>query len=195
MEKLISDFQKTPLPTKLAVLLVIIVGMCAGNYFMLIEDIENRIVALKSEQQTLDSDYTQKQTIANNLNEFKRQKEQLEQQLAQAITELPNAAEIDELLRQLNDVGKKAGLSITSVTPGREAPESFFVRIPIGMAVQGSYEEIALFFENVSRLRRIVNISNVNLGGSTRKAEKVVLNATFSATTFRFAQPATAKAN
>ena len=63
------------------------------------------------------------------------------------------------------------------------------------MSVAGSYEEIAVFFESVSRLRRIVNISNVTLDTPTKKSEKVTLKATFSATTFRFnSNPAPAPA-
>ena len=187
MEKYLDLLVKTPLPQKAAVIILLVVGISAGNWYSVIDPLEAELVNLAAEQQKLDQDFQQKQTIANNLNQFKRQKEELEQQLAQAVTELPVAPEIDELLRQLNDVGKKAGLEITRVTPQGEAAEGFYVKIPIAMSVQGSYEEIAIFFESVSKLRRIVNISNVALQSPTKKSEKVTLEATFSATTFRFA--------
>jgi type IV pilus assembly protein PilO len=193
MEKYLDQLQKLPLATKAAAMVILIAALTAGNYFMLIQPIEDAIVRLDQEQTKLDQDLVGKQTIANNLNEFKRKKEKLEQQLAEAFTELPQNKDIDELLRQLNDVGKKAGLEITSVAPGSDSPESFYIKIPIAMAVQGSYEEIAVFFESVSKLRRIVNISNVKLGTPTKKSEKVVLNATFSATTFCFNNNAGAK--
>jgi type IV pilus assembly protein PilO len=187
MEKYLDQLQKLPLATKAAVVLFLVGGITAGNYFMLIQPIEDQIVRLDAEQTKLDTELIGKQTIANNLNEFKRKKEKLEQQLAEALTELPLTADIDELLRQLNDVAKKAGLEITSVTPGVESTESFYAKIPIAMVVQGSYEEIAVFFESVSKLRRIVNIANVQLSSvSTTKTEKILLNAAFSATTFRF---------
>jgi type IV pilus assembly protein PilO len=186
MDKYLDQLQKTPMGQKAALVIMLVVGMSAANWYFAIDPIETHLTQLAGEQQKLDGDLTQKQTIANNLNQFKREKEQLEQQLAQATTELPTQADIDELLRQLNDVAKKAGLEITSVTPQGEAAESFFVRIPIAMSVAGSYEEIAVFFESVSRLRRIVNISNVSLDTPTKKSEKVLLKATFSATTFRF---------
>lgn len=186
MEKYLDQLQKLPLATKAAVMLFLIGAATAGNYFLLIQPIEEKIVQLDQEQGKLDTELIGKQTIANNLNEFKRKKEKLEQQLAEALTELPINPDLDELLRQLNDVAKKAGLEITSVTPGTEAAESFYARIPIAMVVQGSYEEIAVFFESVSKLRRIVNISNVNLKTATSKSDKVMLDASFSAMTFRF---------
>jgi type IV pilus assembly protein PilO len=186
MNKYLDQLQKLPLVTKAVALLIIVAAVSAANIFLIIQPIDDHMGVQRSQLDKLNTDLAEKQTIANNLNQFKKERDQLEQQLAQAITELPNSAEIDELLRQLNDVGKKAGLEITSVTPGTEAPESFYVKIPIAMAVQGSYEEVAVFFDSVARLRRIVNISNVDLKTPTKKNEKVVLNAAFSATTFRF---------
>lgn len=196
MNKIIEFLQKTPLPQKIGALIFIVVGLSAGNYFGLIQPLEDEIASLNKKQSDLDTEYAQKKTIANNLNSYKQKLEKLEQDLALALTELPQDAQIDELLRQLNDVGKKAGLSITNVSPGPEAggPQAFIAKIPIGMSVSGSYEEIAVFFESVSKLRRIVNINNISLGNPTKKNEKVVLSASFAATTFRFkpaaAQPA-----
>src|SRR5579885_3115228 len=127
MNKYLDQLQKVPLAQKAVVLLFLIGAVSAANIFLLIQPIDEHMAQQRSELGKLQTDLADKQIIANNLNQFKKEKEQLEQQLAQAITELPNQAEIDELLRQLNDVGKKAGLEITAVTPGTEAPESFYV--------------------------------------------------------------------
>lgn len=188
MNQIIDFLQKTPLPQKLGALIFLVVGLSAANYFLMVQPLEDDIAALNKKQSDLDTEYAQKKTIANNLNSYKQKLQKLEQDLALALTELPQDAQIDELLRQLNDVGKKAGLSITNVTPAKEAggPQAFIAKIPIAMSVSGSYEEIAVFFESVSKLRRIVNINDIKLGTPTKKNEKVVLTASFSATTFRF---------
>jgi type IV pilus assembly protein PilO len=197
MEKLIEQFQKTPLAQKLGALVILLVAMSAGNYFGLISPLEDTITSLRKHQADLDAEYTQKKTIANNLNSYRARMEKLQQDLDLALTELPQEAQIDELLRQLNDVGKKAGLAITAVKPGNEeqGPQPFIAKIPIGMSVQGSYEEIAVFFESVSKLRRIVNINDITLGAPAKKNEKVELTATFAATTFRFKPAPPAAAN
>lgn len=188
MNKILDAIQKTPLPQKLAVIFFIAIAISAANYFLLIQPLDEHIASLNRQQSDLDNEYAQKKTIANNLNTYKTRLERLEQDLALALTELPQEAQIDELLRQLNDVGKKAGLAITSVAPGAETAGSqdFIAKIPISMSVSGSYEEIAIFFESVSKLRRIVNINDITLGNPTVKNEKVVLGASFAATTFRF---------
>ncbi len=73
----------------------------------------------------------EKKEIAQNLNERRKEMDLLEQKLQEALTELPEKKDIDELLAQLNDVGKKSGLEIAQVTPGTESNANFFAQIPI----------------------------------------------------------------
>jgi type IV pilus assembly protein PilO len=115
--------------------------------------------------------------------------DQLELRLQEALTELPERKDLDELLAQLNDVGKKSGLELTRVMPGVEASENFYFRIPINMIVKGEFHELALFMQEVSQLKRIVNVNNIKLGTPTEKNGKVVFASEFQATTFRFATP------
>jgi type IV pilus assembly protein PilO len=186
MNKLIERVVKLPVGTKLAVVVLAVLAVTGLNYFMAIgaleKQIDNNVAMLKK----LDDDLIEKKVIADNLNQFRRDREILERRLAEALTELPASRDIDELLRQLNDVGKKSGLEIVSLEPGRETPHTFYASIPIKMQVAGSYHEIAVFFESVSKLRRIVNVTNLSFGSPERKNEKVVLKATYLATTFRF---------
>jgi type IV pilus assembly protein PilO len=194
MEKLIEQFLKIPLGTRLAGLVGFIVLMFVGNYFLILSDLYQQEAANKATYARLQKDLIDKQIIANNLNDYRRRKEQLEQKLAEALTELPNTKEIDELIRQLDDVGKKAGLDITNIEPGPEAQEGFYAKIPIKMSVAGNYHEIAQFFESVSRLRRIVNIRDISFSSPEMKNEKVTLKADYLATTFRFIPPAEQRA-
>ncbi len=186
MNKILDQIIKVPVTTKIAVAVAVIAALTAANYFLVISDIEDQIVRQISEKAKLEKDLIDKRVIADNLNQYKRDKEVLERRLAEALTELPANKDIDELLRQLNDVGKKSGLEIISLTPQNEVPATFYASIPVKMQVSGSYHEIAVFFESISKLRRIINVSGIKFSAPTRKAEKVVLNADYLATTFRF---------
>src|SRR3990170_2945114 len=123
MEKLIERIAKAPTSTKLAVVLVATALITVLNYFVTgipslgksISDIENRITKINSEQRKLDADLMEKRSIANNLNQFRREKELLEQKLAEALAELPNEKRIDELLQLFQDRAQKAGLEISTI--------------------------------------------------------------------------------
>ena len=186
MEQLLERVNKLPIAAKAGIVIGIIVLLTAGTWFLVIQDTETAIESLKSQQVTLDQTYAEKKEIADNLLERRREMDQLEQKLQDALTELPEKKDLDELLAALNDLGKKAGLEITRVVPGVESSESFFARIPIVMAVKGNYHEIAVFLQEISQMKRIVNVNNLKLGTPTNRNDKVILTSDFLATTFRF---------
>jgi type IV pilus assembly protein PilO len=186
MEQLIEKVAKAPNSVKFGGLAGLLVAITVLNFFLLIQPVEEAIDRSLGQQKTLNTQLAEKKEIAQNLNERRRDMDKLEQDLAAALTELPERRDIDELLAQLNDIGRKSGLEISVVEPGAESPAAFFARIPIRMQVSGNYHEIAMFLQEVSNMRRIVNVNNINLGGSSLKNDKVVLKSEFLATTFRF---------
>jgi len=186
MEQLIERIVKAPPGAKYGGLAAAVILLTAANYFLLIQDVENTIAQQQVQQRNLEMQLQEKQEIAQNLNERRREMDVLEQKLAEALTELPEKKDIEELLAQLNDIGKKSGLEIATVEPGQEAAASFYARIPIKMSVSGNFHEIARFLLDVSNLRRIVNVNNIHFSTPTVKNEKVILKSDFLATTFRF---------
>lgn len=195
MERLIESLNKAPNSVKWGGLAALIVVITAVNFLFFVQDAADRIAQQQAEQRTLEQQLAEKKAIADNLTDRRREMDQLDQKLQEALTELPERKDIDELLAQLNDVGKKSGLEISKVEPSAETAESFFARIPVKMTVSGNYHEIALFLQEVANMRRIVNVNNIKLSVNTTasKPEKVVLNSDFMATTFRFIEASAAK--
>jgi type IV pilus assembly protein PilO len=186
MEQLIEKIAKAPLLVKVGGVAGAVVLVTVLNFFLFIQPAGEEKDSLKAQQQSELLKLAEKQEIAQNLNERRREMDLLEQRLSEALTELPETSDIEELLAQLSDIGKKSGLEISMVTPGKEIASTPFARIPIEMTVSGNYHEIAMFLQEVSLMRRIVNVNNLSLGTPTQRNEKVVLNSTFLATTFRF---------
>ena len=204
MEKLIERIASAPTGVKLGVVAAVAVLVTALNYFVVgvptfnapVADLEKKIQVTEREQKKLDQDYIEKQAIANNLNQFRREKELLEERLQEALSELPEDKKIDELLQLLQDRATKSGLEILTIEPQAQVAEGFYARIPIPMTVQGNYHEIATFLDAIGRLRRIVNVNNIAFEQPRDQNGRVVLSARFLATTFMFvdAKPAPAAA-
>lgn len=194
MEQLINKILKASWAAKIGGVVLAAAVLTGLNWYLVIDDLQTSIVKREAERKKLEGDYIDKKQIADNLNEYRRQKELLEQRFEAALLELPNDRAIDEFLRQMNEVGIKSGLEITSVEPGSESKEQFFARIPVKMNVAGNFHEVAVFFDSVGKLTRIVNVSDIRMTSPVKKNEKVVLNAEFQATTFRFLSPDEAKA-
>ncbi|HYX91642.1 MAG TPA: type 4a pilus biogenesis protein PilO [Myxococcaceae bacterium] len=186
MEKLIDRISKAPPAIKYGGVAAAILLLTLLNFFLLVQPTESAIEVQQAQLKRLEDQLAEKKAIAQNLNERRKEMAVLEQQLTEALTELPEGKDIDELLAQLNDIGKKSGLEISRIEPEAETPAQFFARIPVKMAVTGNYHEIAMFLQEVANMRRIVNVNNIKLGGAEVKSDKVVLKSEFMATTFRF---------
>src|SRR5437879_2571366 len=185
-QDVLNTVNKLPLPQKIAVIAVAAVLITAGNWYFLVDPKLTEITQKQSTLRTLEDELIQKQSIANNLAQFKHEKEVLERRLAQALTELPNEANIDDLIKSLSDIGIKSGLTINSIEPQAEQRQSFYAAIPIVMSVTGNYHEIGVFLDSLSKLARIVNVTNIKMGQARVANEKLLINATYIATTFRF---------
>ena len=199
MEQLLDRVSKAPVSTKIAAVAVAIALLTVLNYFAFgmnfgpsISTVEEKLRRAEREQASLDKEFIEKTAIANNLNQFRREKELLEQQLREALAELPEDKKIDEQLQLLQDRAQKSGLQILTIEPQGVANEKFYAKIPIPMTVTGNFHEIATFFDALGRMRRIVNVTDIQLDSPKDVNGKVILNAKFLATTFMFLDAAKA---
>ena len=193
MDKVLERILKLPIGQKVGVVAGVLVLLTALNFFAMgfnfgpsISETEDRITRAQKERDAVQKEWVEKQAIANNLNQFRREKELLEQKLTEALAELPEEKNIHELLQLFQDRAIKSGLDINTIEPGAEKTEGFFARIPIPMTVTGNFHEIATFFDALGRLRRIVNVSDIVLDGPKDVNGKVVVNGKFLVTTFMF---------
>jgi type IV pilus assembly protein PilO len=120
-------------------------------------------------------------SIAAKYDEFRARVAKLEEQLREALTQLPKRREIPDLIRQISDLGVRTGLQISLLRPQPEQPKEFYAEVPIAVTVVGPYHAVGQFFDALGRLSRIVSISNIQMAMNAKTLETQCL-----ATTFRF---------
>ncbi len=185
-QDVLNAVNKAPLSQKVGAVLIVAALLTGANWYLLISPDQDLIAQRQTQLRTLEVELIQKQSIANNLAQFKHEKEILERRLTQALTELPNESNIDDLIRSISEIGNKSGLTINTIEPQAEQRQSFYASIPIVMAVTGNYHEIGVFLDSLSKLARIVNVTNIKMGGAKTTNDKLVVSASYVATTFRF---------
>src|SRR2546421_2450411 len=193
-QEVLNAVNKMPLGQKVGVVAGVVILLSAANWYFFIDPMQTQIRDRQGTLRALEDELIQKQSIANNLAQFKHEKEILERRLQQALTELPNEANIDELIKSLAEVGNKSGLTINDIQSQPEVIQSFYASIPIVMAVTGNYHEIAVFLDALSKLARIVNVTNIKMNGAKPSGDKLVVSANYVATTFRFVPEAQKRA-
>lgn len=110
----------------------------------------------------------------------------VEAEFQEATRQLPESKEIPDLLRQVSNLGRDSGLEITLFRQQGENLKELYADVPVEMAVRGGYHQLALFFEKVRQLDRIVNIGDIAMKNPQMLEGRLQVEASFSATTYRF---------
>jgi type IV pilus assembly protein PilO len=84
--------------------------------------------------------------------------------LQKALKLLPEKEDIPTFLPEISSLGNEARLDFLSFKPQKEQPKAFYAAIPINMEFNGPFHNTVDFFDNVSRMARIVHVKSVSMG-------------------------------
>ncbi|MGE0680983.1 MAG: type 4a pilus biogenesis protein PilO [Candidatus Binatia bacterium] len=135
---------------------------------------------------SLEGEKAKLQALLKDRANTKTEIQKVEEQFNRAKAQLPEEKEIPELLRQVSNLGRDSGLDVVLFRQKSEVFQDLYAEVPVEMSVRGSYHQIALFFDKVRRLDRIVNVSDTNIKNPQLVGGQMQIDAAFSATTFRF---------
>jgi type IV pilus assembly protein PilO len=136
----------------------------------------------------LQSDLQQKQHIAANRPKLEAEIKALEKQLDEALVRLPEEKDIPRLLTQVNTLGQQSGLEFLLFRPGAPVKKGFYAEVPIDVRVEGQYHSLGGFLDRVSKLERIVTVSDVKivpLSTQQQRGDRSIV-ADLKATTYTF---------
>ena len=186
MHPQVENILKLPTKQKVALLILLMVLEGVGLFYGLYQPKMKVLKGLQSKLETLQNQIKEDRKVADNLPKYKKDYEQLQNELKMALTELPNQKEIPSLLTSISTAGKNAGLDFLLFRPKPEEPKDFYAAVPVDISVSGSFYNVADFFVAVSNLPRIVNINNVNFSDIKTVNGRLMLKVSCLATTFRF---------
>lgn len=138
----------------------------------------------------------------NELESYRPRLKQIEQQLAELKQQLeieqrivPDEKQVDGFMTMMDGEATKAGVEIRRYTAKDVKQAQYHTEVPFDMELDGRYYSVLKFFDQVSKLERIVNISGLmvatvkNPTGAKAKhtyqyAPEESIVATFTATTY-----------
>ncbi|HWM94815.1 MAG TPA: type 4a pilus biogenesis protein PilO [Thermoanaerobaculia bacterium] len=122
---------------------------------------------------------------------FRDEVRQLEMELDKLLRILPARRNTPDLLRRIRSLAEQGDFALRRFTPGQLSDREFFSEWPIAVSVEGSYHNLALFFDRISRFSRIINIENLNIVALPSNKGTHTLAANFSAKTFVYKEATT----
>jgi len=171
-----------PLAAKIVILgFMMLLIVAAGAWFDW-KDQYDALDAAKNDETKLREQYAQKKVKAINFELYVQQLKEVEQSFGALVKQLPNRAEIDALLTDINQAGLGRGLQFELFRPAaQEKMADFYAELPIAIRITGNYHDMGAFASDVAQLPRIVTLNDLAI---TNTAGNLSLDAT--AKTFRY---------
>jgi type IV pilus assembly protein PilO len=189
--KLAPFFQKLEKLTKpqrmgiYAATLIVIVGL---SVWLLLWPKHQKISALEKQLARVQQELAVAKRNASELNDWRNKMKQKEAQYKTVMRELPEKEEIPTLLAGISQAGRDAGLDFLLFQPKQENAKGFYAEIPVDINVSGTYHQVAVFFDKVSNLPRIVNIRDIKMSPASLKEGGGTLTTSCQAVTYKFVE-------
>ena len=178
----IRDVGNWPLLPKIALLSGILIAILIAGALLDWKDQWDALDAAQSEELRLKEQYGQKKAKAINFDLYVQQLKEVEQSFGALVKQLPNRAEIDALLTDINQAGLGRGLTFELFKPAsQEKMEDFYAELPISIRITGNYHDMGAFASDIAQLPRIVTLNDVAIAN-----EKGTLTLEAVAKTFRY---------
>jgi type IV pilus assembly protein PilO len=134
---------------------------------------------------------------ANQLNQFRQQVAELEARLESLKAVLPEQKDVADLLRRIETLARQSNLAIQGFKPAPSVTKQLHAEWPIALQLDGTYHNLAMFFDRVSKFSRIINVSNITIRAKEKPQPNSTISVVCVATTFvllETAKPAAAAA-
>lgn len=180
-ERLAADFRGLdpndpgawPLAPRIAVFVALLVATVAAAWWFDWRGQAELLAQQEAEEVQLRESWTQKKRLAVKLDDYKRQLDETDRQFGALLKQLPNRAEMDSLLADINQAGLGRGLQFELFKPGADVVKDFYAEMPIDVRIVGAYDDLGAFASDVARMPRIVALSNVAIEGQKDGALKL----------------------
>ena len=182
---ILESFVKWPTKKKIVVLGVFYAVVCVLFYFLAYAPDQKRLKEREGKNAELERRLAELRGIAANMKQWQADVVNLREKIRIVSMQLPTSREIPTLLTKVSQVGKESGLEFLLFKPGGEVSKEYVAEIPVEIRVRGTYHNVALFFDRVGKLDRIVNISEVAMDTPREAFGRWEINTACTATTFK----------
>jgi type IV pilus assembly protein PilO len=194
------SLNKLPWYGQVALFVVLGIALVGGFYWFYVVPTQAEMVTREQRLASLRVDIAKGSATANQLNQFRQQVAELEARLESLKAVLPEQKDVADLLRRIQTLATQSNLAIRGFKPAPSVTKQLHMEWPIALQLDGTYHNLAMFFDRVSKFSRIINVNNIVIRAKDKPEPTSTISVECMATTFvllETAKPAVpgAKAN
>jgi type IV pilus assembly protein PilO len=160
----IEALKEKPWYVGLAIGLAVGIGLFLLAWWRLYGPMKQQIQGQEAKLAQLQEKIQEGRAAKQRLPQFREEVRRLELELDKLLRILPARLNTEDVLRRLRALAEQGDLDILRVTPGNLSDRDFYSEWPIQISLQGTYHNLALFFDRIGRFSRIFNVDELNNG-------------------------------
>jgi type IV pilus assembly protein PilO len=180
------ELQNLPWYGQLAVFLVIGGIIFLIFYFAYYTDGQSRIESISTQIVNLEKDIRALEKKKSQVKELEAEVAANKATLEKLKEILPERKEVSEILKKVQSIITSARLDIQKWSTLPEQAKEIYVEVPFGITVDGNYHNLGMFFDQLSKLKKIFTVNNVTLKPLSKMTRDFTVKATFNAVTYTF---------
>lgn len=158
-----KDVGAWPLAPRIASLFGLFALILVLGWFLVCSEGIDTLELKQQEETRLRNDFLSKKKQAVNLDLYVQQLNEIDRSFGALLKQLPNKAEVESLLVEINQSGMGRGLQFELFKPSPEVVKDFYAELPISVKITGSYHDFGAFAGDIGQLSRIVTLNNVQI--------------------------------
>src|SRR6266542_5859175 len=162
------------------VIAIVLAGIVQYLWFSGIND---DIKRKKTELDGLNQEIQKGRAAERKLSQFREEVKRLELELGKLLLILPSQRNTEELIKRVEALTRQGDFRLKKFTPGDFVHKDFYSEWPIDIQLDGTYHNLALFFDRMSRFSRIINVEEMKISALNDPTGKSIA-ASFVAKTF-----------
>jgi type IV pilus assembly protein PilO len=178
------SLNKVPWYAQVGLILVLAVAGVAAFYYLYAIPAQDEMARQQIRLDVLRADINKGMATARKLPQFRAQVAELQTRLDGLQAVLPDEKDFGDLLRNLQTLAVQSNLTIRVFKPVPVVTKQLHAEWPINIELDGTYHNLGLFFDRISRFSRIINIGNIVVKAKDRTDQNATISVACVATTF-----------
>lgn len=178
------SLSKLPWKAQLAVFVVLALAGAGAFYYFYEVPVQERIATRQQELSTVQGRINKALATARQLPEFQQEVADLQARLDSLKPILPEEKDAADLLRRVNTLAVQSNLTIRGFRPQAITTRQLHAEWPITLELEGTYHNLGVFLDRVSKFPRIINVGGMQIRGKQQPAPNASVEVTCTATTF-----------
>jgi Tfp pilus assembly protein PilO len=145
--------------------------------------LKTEIKGKQAQLESLNQEIQKGRAAERKLGQFREEVRRLELELAKLLQVLPSKRNTEDLIKRIETLTRQGDFTLKKFTPGEFVPKEFYSEWPIDISLDGTYHNLALFFDRMSRFSRIINVEDLKIN-TLENAPGKSIAANFTAKTF-----------